>query len=107
MNLGQLESMLKTQPDNHVCKNGFKSPHSYRGYYDMVSFEPARDVKVIEMKKAVEEALTKQFTGWKGGEYRYDHTTPVYFAIEGTTVSEEYNEEIAEKIADSICGFDD
>lgn len=89
MNLGQLKRLLNMAPDNHMCKYGFGNPHSYRGYYDEVSFAPTMATMIKDMKHDVERALKEEFTGWKGGEFRYDESTPVHFAFEGECESEE------------------
>lgn len=82
--LGSLKNLLQTVPSDKVFENGFSNPHSYRGYYDQVSFVPTSYVTAQDMLKCVEEALSKTFHGWKGGEFNYDLTTDVWFAERGS-----------------------
>lgn len=83
--LGNLKKLLYVLPDNECLCYGFRNTHSYRGMYNCVAFEPSSHlVEISEMRNCVEEALTRMYTGWKGGDYTYDSETPVFFAEEGT-----------------------
>lgn len=63
---------------------GFNRPHSYRGYYDRVAFEPVRKPMTVEfMLAAAKGALGKTFRGYKGGDYLMDENTPVHLASYG------------------------
>lgn len=83
MNLGELIYVLRSVDPEKVVANGFKNPHSYRGIYADVAFEPATDVTVGSMLEAAENALQWTFTAWKGGEYTYDENDDVWIAVEG------------------------
>ncbi len=62
------------------------NPHSYRGYYSDLCFEPC---KICEFAKAgsflkdLKESLNEKFTGWKGGDFYMGEDTPLWVAIEG------------------------
>lgn len=84
MNLGQLRSFLEKYPSDRMVENGFDNPHSYRGYYDQVAFEPCYNTTVGEMLECVNKALSESFYGWKGGVFEYNEDTLVYFAYHGS-----------------------
>jgi hypothetical protein len=69
MTLGELILALdKIDPQTRVPR-GFHKPHSYRGYYEQLAFEPAENISIGEMLAAARSALGKTFTGYKGGDY--------------------------------------
>ena len=55
---------------------------SYRGYYSDLAFTTSRTidkcVTVTSLLKVVKAALDQKFTGYKGGEFIMDHTTPLW-----------------------------
>lgn len=82
-----LGSLLKTLDGLHAIDlvEGFKRPHSYRGYYDDVAFEPAGErMKVCDLIAICKSAMGKTFEGWKGGSFEMDETTPVWIAERGS-----------------------
>lgn len=78
--LGEIIDYLKTQDPKKPVKLGFGPPHSYRGYYDQVSFEPATDTTIGEMLAHAESAIGPTFNGYKGGEYVYHRYTDAWMA---------------------------
>lgn len=60
-------------------------PHSYRGYYSDLAFEPT-DPQVDEHKTVTEflseltESLNETFNGYKGGDFIMDKDTPLWMA---------------------------
>lgn len=105
MNLAQLKTLLEMQPISRLCSDGFDSPHSYRGYYNEVAFEPAHDVSIGQMLDSVNLALADTFCGWKGGEYKYNLLTPVHIAFQGCVSDEEYKFPL--NIVISIAGLEE
>ncbi|GEM_PF-3444980 len=88
MNLGDLIRRLEDEPDHdRVAPHGFANPHSYRGYYDQLAFEPARNVTIQSMLDCAISAIDETFTG-KGGEYVMDQDTTVWLALEGCESAE-------------------
>ena len=83
MNLGELIEQLKQYNPNTKVKLGFGNPHSYRGYYHDLAFEPVEYTTIGEMLKHAESALGKIFEGYKGGAYLMDKWTDVWFAHYG------------------------
>lgn len=105
MKLEKLYSFLVQQPKNRVCKHGFTNPHSYRGYYDELAFEPADDVTIEHMLDCCNRAVSETFIGWKGGEFTYDKATQVHVASQGCVSATEYS--FPAEILMSIAGLDD
>jgi len=83
--LGQLIQILESTPQDLRVPRGFSNPHSYRGYYDELAFEPAVNVTVAEMLADAKSVHGQTFEGWKGGEYTYSDHTPVWLAMQGRT----------------------
>ena len=82
MTLGQLiERLNHLHPSVTLC---IGYPHSYRGYYSDLAFEQSEVRTVDEILKEVEGCLGKEFTGYKGGEYTMDESTPVWIAEYGS-----------------------
>lgn len=93
MTLNRLIELLSQADPYHICKRGFKSPHSYRGYYDRLAFEPANDVSVHEMLHLAETALGEPFCGYKGGVYFMHGNVQVHLAFYGQTDQKHYDAE--------------
>lgn len=83
MTLWELIKFLKCI-DGRV-KYGFGNPHSYRGHYVCLAFEPVKNVTVSDMLTSCEEALGETYTGWKGGEFSMDESSECFLAYEGST----------------------
>jgi hypothetical protein len=81
--LGKIIDYLKTQDSDKKVKSGFGAPHSYRGYYDQVAFEPVANTTVGTMLAHAESAIGPVFTGYKGGDYVYNRFTPAWIAVYG------------------------
>ena len=64
---------------------------SFRGRYNQAALQPAftwRDTHletVAQLKKVLEELMSEEFTGYKGGIFRYDEYTPLWFSPWGET----------------------
>jgi hypothetical protein len=86
VNLGQLIAVLKADPDpDRVLPIGFANPHSYRGIYADLAFEPAKNVTVRSMFEAARSALGNTYEGYKGGDFTMNAYTEVWFSEYGTT----------------------
>lgn len=88
MNLGQLIGFLEKQCQSKVCDYGFDRPHSYRGYYERLAFEPAKNVPVKDMLRAAKESMGSVFQGYKGGDFVMTEHTTCYLARYGETGDE-------------------
>ena len=85
MTLGELIHVLKAAKQDLVCVHGFSDPHSYRGYYEQLAFEPTPNTTVAEMLTFAQDALGSTYSGYKGGEYTMGEHTDVWLACYGCT----------------------
>lgn len=85
MTLDELIVALAKADRDLVVAHGFGSPHSYRGDYSEVAFEPAENVTVGSMLDYARSADGKTFTGYKGGEFTMGGWTDCYLAEYGDT----------------------
>lgn len=84
MMLNELIARLEREPPEKRVKHGFNHPHSWRGSYEELAFEPADNVTVGSMLADARRALGTTYSGWKGGEYTMHAHTECYMAKEGT-----------------------
>jgi len=80
MYLKDLIAFLKKHNPKTVVPRGFCNPHSYRGYYQELAFEPTENVTVGAMLKDARKAKGATFTGYKGGEFTMGDYTTCYLA---------------------------
>jgi hypothetical protein len=59
---------------------------SYRGYYDDLAFEPAHNATIGAMLAHAEDAMGREFEGYKGGWYKATPETRCWIADWGETV---------------------
>jgi hypothetical protein len=85
VNLSELIKTLEAADPGRVVPLGFGHPHSYRGYYDELAFEPREDVTVAQMLSDARSALDATYDGWKGGEFTMSEYTYCWLAVEGCT----------------------
>jgi hypothetical protein len=81
--ISELIETLEKEDQSKVCPKGFANPHSYRGYYDSLAFEPADNVTVGEMLDSATRAMGSTYQGWKGGNFYMGPYVDVYLANEG------------------------
>ena len=85
LTLGSLIARLEELQDpDRVLPIGFRNPHSYRGDYHELAFEPATDIRIGSMLDAARSAVGTTYQGWKGGDFRMDEHTRCWIAEEGT-----------------------
>lgn len=83
MTLGGLIDRLKELPPD-LEVDFVSGPHSYRGYYTDLAFEPeSGTMKVSELLSVAEDSLGETFIGYKGGEYVMAKDTPVWISYHG------------------------
>lgn len=85
--LGDLIATLEKEDPARVLPFGFHRPHSYRGYYEQLAFEPAENITIGEMLAAARSALGATFEGYKGGDYTMDERTECWIAHYGQSGS--------------------
>lgn len=65
---------------------GIINPHSYRGYYSDLAFEPVdHPTTVDEVLEAADRVLDTELDGWKGGDFLMHEGVPLWVAYEGKT----------------------
>jgi len=99
MFLEELIDRLKKEDPNTRVPVGFHNPHSYRGDYFQVAFEPVENVTIGEMLECAKEALGTTYTGYKGGNFTMHGCTHCYLANRGRT-----GEEIGNILIDYMIG---
>ena len=88
MFLKELIDFLAERDPAIVARIGFHDPHSYRGDYSELAFEPLENATVGEMLKSAKSALGKTYQGYKGGSYTMGEYTTVNLSQYGTTGEE-------------------
>jgi len=99
MVLQDLIEFLEEKDNDIVCPIGFAKPHSYRGDYSQLAFEPDEDVTVGAMLRDAKEAHGSTYTGWIGGEFTMGDYSSCYLANRG-----ERGEEIGEVLLKYMTG---
>lgn len=85
MTLDELIAALEAEDPSRVLPDGFTNPHSYRGFYDELAFEPASNVRIGNMLADARSALGTTYQGWKGGDFTMSGWTDCWLASEGST----------------------
>lgn len=85
LGLGDLIARLEREDPNRILPIGFAEPHSYRGYYSELAFEPRRDISIGDMLEAARSALGATFEGYKGGNFTMNEYSDCYIATYGDT----------------------
>ena len=83
MTLEELIAALEAENPDRTLPLGFTNPHSWRGDYMQLAFEPAANVTIGAMLTDARSALGATYDGWKGGEYTMDKYTDCYLAWRG------------------------
>lgn len=85
LDLGDLIARLEREDPARVLPIGFAYPHSFRGYYEQLAFEPRRNITIGEVLAAARSALGATYEGYKGGEYTMTEWTTCWIANEGSS----------------------
>jgi hypothetical protein len=89
LNLAEVIEILEAEPDpTRVLPVGFHHPHSWRGDYSELAFEPAENISIGDMLTAARSARGVVYQGWKGGDYPMDPHTPCWLSIRGESRGE-------------------
>lgn len=85
LTLGAAIDLLENvDPDTLVA--GLGAPHSYRGYYTDLAFEPESNRQpASEALATLRSCMGKTFTGYKGGDFVMHENTPLWEANYGCT----------------------
>ncbi|MFI0934658.1 hypothetical protein ACH4RG_23410 [Streptomyces sp. NPDC021019] len=98
MTLDELLTALGHADQTHVLPNGFNNPHSYRGYYDELAFEPAENISVADMAAAGWAAMDETFEGYKGGQFTMTGDTDCWLSFEGWAGGEPITTELLARL---------
>jgi len=88
MNLGDIITRLEAADPQQVVPHGFHNPHSYRGDYYDLAFEPVTNITVADMLEAARSAVGATYQGWKGGDFRMNEYDWCWLSEEGTASGE-------------------
>lgn len=80
MTLIEFIKRLESMDPNELLPIGIRNPHSYRGYYNELAFEPTDPIPVREAIKVAASASGMTFTAYKGGEYTMTNKTNCWLA---------------------------
>lgn len=97
MKLGELIKHLESLPQKTVLKKGIHEPHSYRGDYSCLAFEPCENQKVKDCLRIVRGCLSCDFIGYKGGLYVMTKDTTCHLSEYGEA-EDEYGIELEKRI---------
>jgi len=82
MTLDELIAVLEVENPAKVLPLGFSNPHSWRGDYMELAFEPTANVTVGAMHADARSALGATYEGYKGGQYTMHGYTDCHVAEE-------------------------
>ena len=84
LTLGQLIDRLKKMDPATEITPALSNPHSYRGYYSDLAFEPdGSRTTAADLLILAQAALDQTFGGYKGGDFIMTDDTPLWFAFYG------------------------
>ena len=78
MTLGEYISLLEDYPRDLEVKKGLGNPHSWRGNYTELAFEPVENTTVGQMLDEARSAVGATMEGYKGGQYLMDEGTTIH-----------------------------
>lgn len=85
MKLKEIIEILSLLPEDKILEEGFGFPHSYRGYYDELAFEPRSNVAVKDMQILARLCIGATFRGYKGGEFQMHADTECHISYYGSS----------------------
>jgi hypothetical protein len=83
MTLDELITALEAEDPDRILPLGFTHPHSYRGEYTELAFEPIANVTIGAMLADARSAKGSTYQGHKGGDYTMDGYTDCWLAEDG------------------------
>lgn len=78
-----LRKAVEERGASYEVQFGFCNPHSYRGYYRELAFEPSGTTTIGSMLEAAEGADGATYEGWKGGDFTMSDYSDCHIAVEG------------------------
>lgn len=83
LSLGGIIARLEQEDPNRVLSIGFAEPHSFRGDYWQLAFEPRQNIRVGDVLEAARSAVGATYWGWKGGEYTMSESSTCWISYAG------------------------
>jgi hypothetical protein len=83
LTLGDIIERLEREDPLRVLPVGFTNPHSFRGDYCDLAFEPAQNIRVEDVLDAARSAVGATYEGWKGGSYTMTEHSRCWISYEG------------------------
>ena len=83
IDLSGIIARLEREDPERVLSIGFANPHSFRGDYCDLAFEPRQNIRVGDVLDAARSALGTTYEGWKGGDYEMSEHTRCWIAYRG------------------------
>jgi len=84
MKLKDLIDLLEKFPSGMRVAEGFGNPHSWRGVYSELAFEPVNDTTIGDMLYEARSAIGETYCGHKGGEFTMMLDTTVNIDYQGS-----------------------
>jgi len=78
--IAALEQWKTEVGGEHVPSFGFANPHSWRGSYAELAFEPVVNVSINTMLEHARSAIGESYNGYKGGVYTMSGDTYLHVA---------------------------
>jgi hypothetical protein len=89
LSLGDLIEYLSARDPDTPVKIGIRNPHSYRGIYADLGFEPVFEPSTVgKWLEEVKPCLGHTFEGYKGGDFLMRTYTDCWLAYEGDSNAE-------------------
>lgn len=89
MTLGELKNRFEEMQKGKILAYKLSEPFSWRGIYAEVAFEILEEDSTREENlEKIERALTEEFYGYKGGEFKYNEDTEIHFESDESAYSD-------------------
>ena len=82
--LSDLIEYLEGLNPSTMLKVGFSNPHSWRGVYSDLAFEPTVPQTAATALSVIKPCLGATFEGYKGGDNNMHESTECHFAFYGS-----------------------
>lgn len=83
--LGDFIKALEASDPEWVVPVGIAEPHSWRGDYMELAFQPAPPMTIGEALAVARSAMGQTYQGYKGGDFEMNEWTPVHLSFYGSS----------------------
>lgn len=88
ISLGEIIEAFAKIPRDRILPIGLHKPHSFRGDYADLAFEPAYDVSAGDVLDTLQSCIGQAFEGYKGGHYTMDENSWCFISEYGTSAGD-------------------